>query len=489
MADTVAASTTTVDRDLALATLLSEFHALDLADVVAMVLDACGGHVAEARENLAIMASARRSSAMSGSRVRRSRRTRRRRSGRPQAGMESSSRGDVGGGDDGDDAGAQAGVAGDGAAKCKRKHREKGNGKGKGKGKGRVRKPSRRKKLRIAEQNRLEALKRARLSAGATEDEFMAEVEADGRSKLIATGNTAEINVITPPRPGAKLLVLDLDETLYDFRSADEKIAHKVLRLKRPHVDAFLAKAYTYGYDLCIWSQSSWRRLETILTALGLLTHEAFKFVFVLDVSSMYNVSRTDAQGNIVVHQVKDLHFIWGKFPDFYTPCNTLHIDDLARNMCMNPGNGLVIKPFNRKLRRSAVPDNTLALLADYLFLIAHEPDISLLNHAGWELAVVQARSPRPEKPSNSASSDTTNSGLATGGRVGDEIGYHNGGSGGGNTSGPPPAYAAHENESGVLSGRGSDMGTNDGAGGPIGGVGRAGAGGSVASDSWSTES
>ena len=294
------------------------------------------------------------------------------------------------------------GGEGEGEGKRRRRRREKKKKK----------KMSKRKLRRIAEQARLEKMRLEKLEAGGTDDEFLAEIRADGVSKLIATGNASEINIMNPPRPGAKLLVLDLDETLYDFRSSDENVEARVLELKRPHVDAFLAKAYTYGYDLAIWSQSSFVRLEAVLTALGLLTADEYKFVFVLDASAMFDVSRTKPDGSIVVHPVKDLHFIWGKFPEHYTPCNTLMLDDLRRNMVLNPDNGLVIKPFNRRLRKAAVPDDTLVRLADYLYLIRESSDISLLNHAEWESVVVEARQPNSPSPSPSPSDDLFSSSM-----------------------------------------------------------------------------
>lgn len=46
--------------------------------------------------------------------------------------------------------------------------------------------------------------------------------------------------------------------------------------MKRPHMDAFLTAVYEH-YDLCVWSQTSWRWLELKLTELGFLTNSNYR--------------------------------------------------------------------------------------------------------------------------------------------------------------------------------------------------------------------
>jgi hypothetical protein len=68
------------------------------------------------------------------------------------------------------------------------------------------------------------------------------------------------------PREGKPLLVLDLDHTLLDFSSKTlqrDNGTHQVgagmaAAMKRPYMDEFLTSAYK-NYDLCVWSQTSWR--------------------------------------------------------------------------------------------------------------------------------------------------------------------------------------------------------------------------------------
>ena len=80
------------------------------------------------------------------------------------------------------------------------------------------------------------------------------------------------VHVMNAPREGKPLLVLDLDHTLLDFSSKtlqqdqSTRIPGQGLAaaMKRPFMDDFLVKCYQH-YDLVVWSQTSWRWLETKL--------------------------------------------------------------------------------------------------------------------------------------------------------------------------------------------------------------------------------
>jgi ubiquitin-like domain-containing CTD phosphatase 1 len=96
------------------------------------------------------------------------------------------------------------------------------------------------------------------------------------------------INFITNPRPGKKLLVLDLDYTLYDPKR----------RSQRPFMHEFLKAVYRH-FDLAIWSQTSWSRLEAKISDIGLLTHPFYRIAFVLDVSSMFSIQRQRSNGTV----------------------------------------------------------------------------------------------------------------------------------------------------------------------------------------------
>jgi len=177
------------------------------------------------------------------------------------------------------------------------------------------------------------------------------------------------------PREKKPLLVLDLDHTLLDFstRRLRDAITQRagnevVAQLKRPFMDEFLTVTYRH-FDLVVWSQTSWRWLETKLTELGMLTHPGYKFCFVLDKTSMFSVTSTKRDGTQVKHQVKPLQIIWGKFPR-WGPQNTVHLDDLSRNFALNLGSGLKVTAYYRR-KTASKKDVELHLLAKYLEQLA----------------------------------------------------------------------------------------------------------------------
>ena len=221
---------------------------------------------------------------------------------------------------------------------------------------------------------------------------------ANGENLQKFTQNTA-VHVMHPPRPNKPLLVLDLDHTLLDFSSraflqrpgTNNVVGHGVAAaMKRPHMDYFLQECYQY-YDLVVWSQTSWRWLETKLTELGMLTHAGYRFCFVLDKTSMFTVVSTKRDGSSVKHHVKPLQIIWSKFADRWGPTNTVHLDDLSRNFALNLESGLKCTAYHRKKNKR---DNELLGLARYLVQLAQaNVDFQKVNFSKW-LDVVQGNVP-----------------------------------------------------------------------------------------------
>jgi ubiquitin-like domain-containing CTD phosphatase 1 len=75
------------------------------------------------------------------------------------------------------------------------------------------------------------------------------------------------VHVMSPPREGKPLLVLDLDRTLMDFSSQRLQMSapaepggqhDEASAMKRPYMNEFLTTCYRH-YDLVVWSQTSWR--------------------------------------------------------------------------------------------------------------------------------------------------------------------------------------------------------------------------------------
>ncbi|EGG14210.1 ubiquitin-like domain-containing CTD phosphatase 1 [Cavenderia fasciculata] len=200
------------------------------------------------------------------------------------------------------------------------------------------------------------------------------------KNRLSKTKKKAEIDIINAPRPNKKLLVLDLDHTILDFKDQD------VLNMKRPGLEEFLISSYE-DYDIAIWSQTSWKWIEIKLTELGLLTNPQFKIGFVLDQTLMFRVTsyRPSPNGKDrtkIKHPVKALDIIWSHklLGQYYSPQNTLHIDDLSRNFAMNPKNGVHIPAFKRSENKKQ-PDTVLYNLSKYLKSISSEADVTKINH------------------------------------------------------------------------------------------------------------
>ncbi|CAA3021154.1 ubiquitin-like domain-containing CTD phosphatase [Olea europaea subsp. europaea] len=184
-----------------------------------------------------------------------------------------------------------------------------------------------------------------------------------------------KIELRNPCREGKKLLVLDIDYTLFDHRST----AENPLELMRPYLHEFLSAVYA-EYDIMIWSATSMKWVELKMGQLGVLNNPNYKITALLDHMAMITV-RSDTRG---VFDCKPLGLIWAHFPEFYSAKNTIMFDDLRRNFVMNPQNGLVIKPF-RKAHANRDSDQELVKLTQYLLAIADLDDLSNLEHKKWE--------------------------------------------------------------------------------------------------------
>ncbi|CAI5536038.1 unnamed protein product, partial [Closterium sp. Naga37s-1] len=184
-----------------------------------------------------------------------------------------------------------------------------------------------------------------------------------------------KLKVLNPPRAGKRLLVLDIDYTLFDHVSPAENAA----QLMRPYLHEFLAASYS-AYDIIIWSATSMRWVEVKMRELGVLGHSDYRVLALVDHMAMITV-HSPHRG---VFDCKPLQILWDKFPEHYSEANTIMFDDLRRNFVMNPRNGLTIRPF-RRAHANRHSDRELAHLTEYLLAIADLDDWSQLDHNQWE--------------------------------------------------------------------------------------------------------
>ncbi|KAL7235783.1 hypothetical protein ACSBR1_019133 [Camellia fascicularis] len=194
------------------------------------------------------------------------------------------------------------------------------------------------------------------------------------RQKLRRRIDQYKIALRNPCRKGKKLLVLDIDYTLFDHRST----AENPLELMRPYLHEFLTAAYA-EYDIIIWSATGMKWVELKMGQLGVLSNPNYKITALLDHLAMITVKSDSG-----VYNCKPLGLIWAQFPEFYNSKNTIMFDDLGRNFVMNPQNGLTIKPF-KKAHANRDSDQELVKLTQYLLAIAELDDISILDHKYWE--------------------------------------------------------------------------------------------------------
>ena len=181
------------------------------------------------------------------------------------------------------------------------------------------------------------------------------------------------------PRVGAKMLVLDIDYTLFDHRTPAERPEE----IARPFLHEFLTRAHRANFDIVIWSATSLKWIELKMTELGVLTHTDYKIVGLLDSTAMITVE-TEKYG---VFNCKPLGFLFAqKFPEgvSYGPHNTIMFDDLSRNFVMNPQLGLKIRPF-KNAHTTRHTDRELLRLADYIEAISTLDDFRQLDHNRWE--------------------------------------------------------------------------------------------------------
>ncbi|POW05373.1 hypothetical protein PSHT_10836 [Puccinia striiformis] len=199
---------------------------------------------------------------------------------------------------------------------------------------------------------------------------------------LVQSPKTSQTQSFTnPPRPGKKLLVLDLDYTLMDSKAYSDYSVH-ALDMARPYLHEFLSALWPY-YDICIWSATSWRWLESKLVELGMVGgnySDKYLIQFVLDRGTMFEVTSM-RHGKISKHEVKALELIWRKIPA-YNETNTVHLDDLSRNFALNPRSGVKLSAF--KNARASKHDRQLVFLARYFLQIASLPDVRTVDHKKW---------------------------------------------------------------------------------------------------------
>ncbi|WAR21786.1 UBCP1-like protein [Mya arenaria] len=132
------------------------------------------------------------------------------------------------------------------------------------------------------------------------EEEVAVENREEFLQKIERRIKDYKIEIMNEPRKNKKLLVLDIDYTLFDHRS----VAETGNELMRPFL-----------HELCFYMDSG-AMISVVTPKYGLV-------------------------------DVKPLGVVWGKYPQ-WGPHNTIMFDDIRRNFIMNPQSGLKIRPFRQ---------------------------------------------------------------------------------------------------------------------------------------------
>lgn len=147
---------------------------------------------------------------------------------------------------------------------------------------------------------------------------------------------------------GRKLLILDLDYTLYypseiPLNNADCCIiayGSQTWIKKRPYLDQFLAYA-NKNYDLMVWSASSREYVCQVVT--HLLSDIPLVYVYSGERCTTKWNQFSDEPNPYVI---KDLRKIWRR-DNPYTKRNTLVLDDTPKTYLRNYGNAIPIDRYN----------------------------------------------------------------------------------------------------------------------------------------------
>ena len=206
------------------------------------------------------------------------------------------------------------------------------------------------------------------------EEEIAIQNREEYLTKIQRRVDSYKIEVLNPCREGTKLLVLDIDYTLFDHRSNAETGAE----LMRPYLHEFLTAAYPY-YEIVIWSATGMKWIIAKMQELGVSNNPNYKLWFMMDSGAMITLD-TEQYG---VMETKPLGVIWGKYPQ-YSSKNTIMFDDLRRNFLMNPSAGLKIRAF-RNAHQNRDKDRELFKLTEYLLKIKDLEDFDTLDHRKWE--------------------------------------------------------------------------------------------------------
>ena len=180
---------------------------------------------------------------------------------------------------------------------------------------------------------------------------------SENQEKLRNRIEKYHVEPLNPPRDGKKLLVLDIDYTLFDHRSTAERPEE----LMRPYLHEFLASAYEH-YDIAIWSATGMKWIEVKMRELGVLSNPNYRVMQLVDAGAMISV-QMEKYG---VFNCKPLGWLWGEVPRAVPRKEHDHVRRSQAKLRDEPGvraeDSAVPKAhMNRDGRRARRPDRVPA--------------------------------------------------------------------------------------------------------------------------------
>ncbi|XP_017347269.1 ubiquitin-like domain-containing CTD phosphatase 1 isoform X2 [Ictalurus punctatus] len=207
-------------------------------------------------------------------------------------------------------------------------------------------------------------------------------------TKIMMMGSREESleDILAPPPESDDVINdFDIEEEVIEVENREENLAKIARRVKEYKVEELNPpregkRLLVLDVDYTLFAATSMKWIDAKMKELGVSDNSNYKITFMLDSGAMITV-HTPKRG---VVEVKPLGVIWGKYGEFYNRKNTIMFDDIGRNFLMNPQNGLKIRPF-MKAHLNRERDKELLKLSHYLKEIAKLDDFSALNHKHWE--------------------------------------------------------------------------------------------------------
>jgi ubiquitin-like domain-containing CTD phosphatase 1 len=206
-------------------------------------------------------------------------------------------------------------------------------------------------------------------------------------AKLQSRYQRANILQLHPPKKG-KCVVFDIDYTFFDLGGTSERPEE----LLRPYTKELMRYVNAeLGFDIVIWSANSMKWITVKLKELGLVGDTVgFKITACMDYTAMLTLSSSELgeerkrKRMSATFDCKPLAVLFHRYSEYYSPDQTVMLDDLRRNFILNPKQGLTVRPF-RKATTQGKQDTEFESLMAYFRILGGMESFDALDHNVWK--------------------------------------------------------------------------------------------------------